>query len=209
MNEHNQDLGFAQQKRPGKKHGITFDPDGTRKLWLADMQIATGVLPEQDDRYKYFYRLRFLDDFPEITHWAIGSAWTQRVMMQRPEQVESDELRGRIYFASEDDLGIYRIERSYETLMSNAPIVHAPLPKLFPSALNIPLQIVIAQMVTKALDDDLPYNQWHTVTSVLLREEVADVISTDMISTYGFRFKTLPVDLRHALCELQGITKSS
>ncbi|MBT7071952.1 MAG: hypothetical protein HN855_07535 [Anaerolineae bacterium] len=207
MTNDNQDLAFAQIKRAGKPHGIAFERDDGRTLWLADKQTATGVLPAQDDLYTYFYELRFLDDFPQITHWTFGSAWTQQVMLQRPEQVDGDELRGRMFFASEDDLGIYKVERSYDLSMRNAPQVYVPLPKLFQQVLNIPLQIVLAQMVTKALDDELPYDQWHVVSSLLLRDEVVDIFTTDMAATYGFQIKALPNDLRQALCELQSLER--
>ena len=206
--DNNQDIGFAQIKKDGKPHGIVFGDHG-RTLWVADKQVASGVLKDEIDIYAYFYELRFLEDFPEVAHWAFGAAWTQRVMIQRPEQVGGDELRGRVLFVSDEDVGIYRVERSYEGLAGNTPVIHAPLPKLFTQALNIPLQIVVAQMIAGALDDDFPYDQWHILTSLLMREEVESVFTRDMAATYGFRFKTLPNDLRQALCELQGIEKSS
>lgn len=205
MTEEKEMMGFAQLKRNGKLNGIQFD-NNARTLWLAGEQIASGVLPEQDDRYRYFYELRFLDDFPQITHWAFGSAWTQQVMLKRPEQSDGDTLRGQIFFASEEDLGMYSIERSHDPLTRLAPIVNVPLPKLFSQALNLPLRIVLAQMVTQALDDELPYDQWQLVTSLLPRDNVVDVLTTDMVGTYGFRLKYLPLDLRQALCELQNIS---
>jgi hypothetical protein len=60
-------------------------------------------------------------------------------------------------------------------------------------------------MAFAALDDDLPYDQWHFVTSLLQRDEVADVLATDMAACYGFRIKGVANDLRQALCDLQGI----
>jgi hypothetical protein len=80
-----------------------------------------------------------------------------------------------------------------------------PLPKLFNQPLNIPLRVVIAQMLTAALDDDMPYEQWYLVTSLLARAEVEEVFTTDMAATYGFQIKALGNDLRQALCDLQGI----
>lgn len=206
MTDKQEMMGFAQLKRNGKPNGIAFGKDHARTLCLAGEEITNGVLPEQDDLYRYFYELRFLDDFPQITHWAFGTAWTQQVLLKRPEESDGNELRGQILFASEEDVGIYSVERSHDPLTRLAPIVNMPLPKLFPLALNLPLRVALAQMLTQALDDELPYDQWQLVTSLLPRDDVADVLTTDMVATYGFRLKHLPDDLRQALCDLQNIS---
>jgi hypothetical protein len=197
-------MGFAQRKRDNKPNGILFAEDGTRTLWMKDQQIATGTLSKQIDLHDYFYNLRFLDDFSEITHWAFGDAWTQKILLKRPRQMHT-ELVGHLLFGSEDDLGTYIIERNYEDVLKRAPLVQTPLPGLFNVPLNLPLRIVIAKMVLAALDDDLPYEQWHFVTSLLPREEVAEVFTEDIAGTYGFRIKGVANNLRQALCELQGI----
>lgn len=199
-------LGFAQLKKNRKPNGIAFDGDGSRTLWLADQQIAGGVLPDKFDLYSYFYELRFLEDFPEIEQWTFGAAWTQKVMIEEPK-TRQGELIGNAYFASEDDLGIYIIEQGHDPLMKFAPVVQTPLPKLFNQPLNIPLRIVIAQMVTKALDDELSYGEWYPVTSLLPHDDVAAVLTTDMVSTYGFQIKALGNNLRQALCDLQSISQ--
>lgn len=197
-------MGFAQRKHDNKANGILFSEDGTRTLWMKDQQIAQGVLPEKLTLRGYFYNLHFLDDFPEITHWAFGDAWTQKILLKRPHQMHT-ELVGQILFGSEDDVGTYIIERSYEDVLKRAPLVQTPMPTLFNIPLNLPLRIVIAKMVLAALDDDLPYEQWHFVTSLVPREEVAEVLTEDIAGTYGFRIKGVANNLRQALCELQGI----
>jgi hypothetical protein len=205
MTKRNTDqMGFAQRKRDDKPNGILFAKDGTRTLWLNNEQIAQGILPEKITLRGYFYDLRFLDDFPQITHWAFGDAWTQKILLKKPRQMHT-ELVGNLLFGSEDDLGTYIIERSYEDMLKRAPLVQTPLPTLFNVPLNLPLRIVIAKMVLTALDDDLPYEQWHFVTSLLPREEVAKIFTEDMSGTHGFRIKGVANNLRQALCELQGI----
>ncbi len=199
-----ENLGFAQQKRERKSNGILFAKDGTRTLWAGGEKLALGVLAENFGSYDYFYNLRFLNDFPEITHWAFGDAWTQQVMLKTPRRI-FDEVVGTILFGNKEDQGAYIIEVSYDDAHQRAPIIQTPLPNLFNKPLNLPLRIVIAKMALAALDDDLPYNQWHFVTSLLPREEVPDALTTDMASTYGFRIKGVANDLRQALCELQGI----
>lgn len=198
-------LGFAHLKK-NRKNGILFEKD-RRTLWFKDQRIATGVLPGRIDPHPYFYELRFLDDFSEITEWAFGSAWTQQVMIGQPK-VSQGELLGKFYFASEDDRGIYIIEQGHEPLKKFSPIIQTPLPSLFNHPLNIPLRIVIAQMLIAALDDEMPYDQWIPVTSLVRRDDVADLFVTDMVSTYGFQIKALGNDLRQALCDLQNIQLS-
>ena len=167
-----------------------------------------GFLPQHPSPYipraNDLHNLRFLDDFPEITHWAFGDAWTQQIMLKAPRRIH-DELMGILLFGSEEDQGAYIIEVSYEDAYKRSPVVQTPLPRLFNKPLNLPLRIVIAKMALAALDDDLPYEQWHFVTSLLPREEVAEVFTRDMATTYGFRIKGVANDLRQALCELQGI----
>ena len=195
-------LGFAHLMK-NRKNGILFEKD-QRTLWFKDQQIATGVLPGRINPYTYYYKLRFLDDFPEITEWAFGSAWTQQVMIGKPRS-DQGELLGKFYFASEDDRGIYIIEPRHEPLKAFAPLVQTPLPGLFNHPLNIPLRIVIAQMLIAALDDEIPYDQWIPVTSLVRREDVANLFVTDMINAYGFQIKALDNNLRLALCDLQNI----
>ena len=195
-------LGFAHLKK-NRENGIRIERN-QRTLWFRDQQIATGVLPGRIDPYTYFYELRFLDDFPEITEWAFGSAWTQQVMIEKPKASQG-ELLGKFFFASEDDQGIYIIEQGHEPAKKFTPIVQTPLPGLFNHPLNIPLRIVIAQMLIAALDDDMPYDQWIPVTSLVRRKDVADLFVTDMVSAYGFQIKALGNDLCQALCDLQNI----
>lgn len=198
----NEKLGFAHLKKD-KTNGILFDEE-QRTLWVKDELIATGVLPGKIDPYPYYYNLRFLDDFPEITDWAFGSAWTQQVMIKQP-RASQGELVGKFYFASEDDLGIYIIEQGHDPMKKFTPVIQVPLPNLFNHPLNIPLRILIAQMLAAALDDDMPYDQWIPVTSLVRREDVSDLFVTDMVSAYGFQIKALGNDLRQALCDLQNI----
>jgi hypothetical protein len=198
-------MGFAQIKKENKPNGILFDPkDGRRTLWLNSKKIVQGILADELAPHDYYYNLRFLDDFPDITHWAFGSAWTQKIMLKEPRQIQT-ELVGTLFIGSEEDQGSYIIERSYDDANKRAPLVQTPLPALFNSLLNLPLRIVIAKMILAALDDDLPYGQWHFVTSILPREEVEEVFTSDITGSYGFRIKGVANDLRQALCELQGI----
>ena len=71
MTHPNDNLGFAQRKRDGKPNGIHFAEDGSRTLWLADQEIATGILSSQDDLYAYFYELRFLEVSSDILRESI------------------------------------------------------------------------------------------------------------------------------------------
>ena len=197
-------LGFAQIKRAGSPNGILFHEDETRTLWLEDEKIATGVLSGGIDLYTYYYELRFLEDFPEIAEWAIGSAWTQQVKIEQPGASQG-ELVGKLFFASEDDRGIYIVERGHDPMKKFAPVIQVPLPGLFNVPLNIPLRILLAQMLVAALDDDMPYDEWIPVTSLVRRDDVADLFVTDMAGAYGFQIKALGNDLRRALCDLQNI----
>ena len=118
-------------------------------------------------------------------------------------------MLGKFFFASEDDRGIYIIEPGHDPAKKFTPIVQTPLPNLFNHPLNIPLRIVIAQMLIAALDDDMPYDQWIPITSLVRREDVADLFVTDMVSAYGFQIKALGNDLRQALCDLQNIQQGT
>ena len=197
-------MGFAQIKKVHKPSGILFAEDGSRSLWLNNEEITQGVLIDNLAPHDYYYNLRFLEDFPDVTHWAFGSAWTQKIMLREPRQMQT-ELVGTVLFGSEDDQGTYIIQRSYDDAQKRAPLVQTPFPALFNTPINLPLRVVIARMLFSALDDELPYMQWHFVTSLLPREEVEELFAKDISGTRGFRIKGVANDLRQALCELQGI----
>ena len=204
-------FGFAQLEKDG--NGIAFQ-DGKRVLLLRGQVVAEGAWRESADPRDYFYHLRFLDDFPQITHWAFGDAWTGPIRIERPRRTDADTLEGLVYFGDEDDFGVYRIERAYDSPVRAVdvseqrlppPWVTAPLPRLFDVPLNLPLRLIVARAVTAALDDNWPYGQWHTVSSAVEREHVPQVLTQDVGATYGFRLKGIPTDLREALCVLQGL----
>lgn len=199
----NELIGFGNLKKD-TLNGIEFASDGTRRLYSKGRVIAQGVLTGTFPALDYFYELRFVDDFPLVTHWAFGDAWTQQIMLKEPKK-DGDSLWGLICFASEDDTGIYVIERSFE--MPPAPYITVPLPTNFNTPLNFPLKLVLAQLLLQALDDNAAYNRWYFVTSLVERQSVSKVFPTDIRTTYGFRFKNTPTDLRQALCEWQGLRK--
>ncbi len=206
-------LGFANLKKNGS-NGIVFDGK-IRRMFVMGQEVAQGVLNEEISPREYFYHLRFLEDFPEVTHWAFGDAWTQRIRLDAPFSVKQDEVMGQIYFASEEDRGVYIIERGYEVARSridpnswyHTPVVHVPLPSYNNSTLNLPLRLLLAKAAVDALNDDWPYGTWEVVTSVVEANAVPDVIVEDLPGTYGFRLKGFKPNLRDALCDLQGLYK--
>ena len=128
-----------------------------------------------------------MDDFPQVSHWAFGDAWTQRVLIRKPDNISGD-LVGTICFASEDDTGAYIIERNYGSVgMDTAPIIQVPMPSLFRIPMNLPLRIILAKMIFWALDDDMPFNQWHFVTSLVSRDEVSSVFAPGIVAAHGFQ----------------------
>ncbi|RME87979.1 MAG: hypothetical protein D6770_08035 [Anaerolineae bacterium] len=204
-------IGFGNLRKDAP-NGIEF-VNGKRLLYYRGEVAAEGVLDEKIAPRDYFYRLRFLDDFPEVSHWAFGDAWTQRLRIGRPQRVDADTLEGVVWFGDEDQVAVYRIERAYDVhgarapheMRPSAPWVTAPLPPLFDVPLNLPLRLIVGRAATAALDDDWPYETWQVVTSLVAREHVPAVLTTDIASTYGFRLRGLPMDLRRALCEVQGV----
>ena len=197
-----QRLGFGNLKKQSS-NGIEFGPDGERCLYSKEKLVARGVLDEVPPPRDYFYNLRFLDDFPQVTHWAFGDAWTQQVLIHKPKAQDSDTLWGQIHFASEEDTGVYVIERSYET--PPAPYITVPMPAQFDVSINFPLKLVLARLLLQALDDNAVYDRWYFVTSLVESKDVPTVLVKDVRTTYGFRFKNTPVDLRSALCDWQGL----
>ncbi|MEP0805687.1 MAG: hypothetical protein HRF47_09370 [Chloroflexota bacterium] len=213
-----QPIGFGNLKKKFSsgvefKNGIEFR-DGKRFLHFMDQVVAEGVLPGEQEPREYFYNLRFLEDFPQIEHWAFGDAWTQRIKIGRPKR-RDDELEGWVYFGDDDSRSLYIITRAYDPYpvravapgedFSYPPYVWAPLPPLFDVSLNFPLRLIVARAVLAALDDNWPYDQWQVVTSVVEREHVRDVIVPDVALAYGFRLRNTPLDLRQALCDFQGL----
>jgi len=206
-------IGFGNLKQDAP-NGIAFR-GGQRALYFGGQVVGTGVLGGEFDPYDYFYHLRFLEDFPAVRWWAFGDAWTQRIMVKPSRGEGADILTGLVHFGDEEDAGLYVIERAYDPYPPRAlapgeqwifpPWVQAPLPGSFDAALNLPLRLLVARAVTAALDDNWPYDQWMTVTSVLDRIQAPQVITADVGLAYGFRIKGLPTDLRQALCELQGL----
>ncbi len=184
------------------KNGIRFQPDGVRVLVVEGQDIARGALPGSIPQRDYFYNLRFLDDFPQVTHWAFGDAWTQRVKIA-PPRYRAHEWDGFMYFASEEDAGMYVVEQSFET--PPAPYITLPMPDNFRVPINFGLKVTLARMLLAALDDDLPYDQWHIVTSLVERQDVPRVLAQDVRTTWGFIFRNTPTDLRQALCDWQGL----
>jgi len=205
------DLGFAHVKRNGSS-GIVFE-GSVRRMYVMGKEVARGTLDGEIPVREYFYHLRFLEDFPEITHWAFGDAWTQRVRIDEPFIRRQDEVIGRVRFASEEDSGVYIIERGYELSRSNedgnvwypTPVVQVPMPRFNSNPLNIPLRLLLAKAVLDGLEDNCPYGEWQFVTSVIPAETVSTVWVEDLPATYGFRLKGIGTNLRAALCDLQGL----
>ncbi|RME48501.1 MAG: hypothetical protein D6796_06180 [Caldilineae bacterium] len=200
-------IGFGNLKNEYyPRNGIAFAPDGGRQLFFEGQAVAQGVLPgtfrDKVQVRDYFYNLRFLEDFPQVTHWAFGDAWTQQVLIHRPKK-DGDALWGMMHFASEEDTGQYVIERSFE--MPPAPYITVPMPTNFSVPINFPLKLVLAQLLLQALDDNAAYDRWYFVTSLVERGDVPKVLPTDIRTAYGFRFKNTPTDLRAALCDWQGL----
>lgn len=213
-------IGFGNLKKKFAsgvefRNGIEFCEDGKRRLHFQEQVIAEGVLPGDFEPRDYFYNLRFLDDFPAIQHWAFGDAWTQRIKVLRPKRDSADTLTGFICFGDDDTLAPYVIERAYDWYPMRAypldetpptpPWLQIPLPPLFDIAINLPLRLILARAVLAALDDNWPYDQWRFVTSIVEREHVPDVIVPDVAIAYGFRLRGIPLDLRQALCDFQGL----
>ncbi len=204
-------IGFAHLEKDG--NGIAFQ-NGKRMLLLRGQVVAEGALRKRTDPRDYFYHLRFLNDFPQITHWAFGDAWTGPIRVERPHRRGADALEGRVYFGDEDDFGVYLIERAYDPPVHAVdageqrlplPWVTVPLPRLFDTPLNLPLRLIVARAVTAALDDNWPYDRWQAVSSVVESGHVPQVLTQDVGAAYGFRLKGVPTDLREALCVLQGL----
>ena len=206
-------IGFGNLKK-NSPNGIEFR-DGKRTLYFQGQAVAHGQMAGEFAPRDYFYNLRFLDDFPAIPHWAFGDAWTQRLKIERPKRDNEDELSGWVYFGDEDSKAVYVITRAWDIYpvravepgepFSRPPWVQAPLPPLFNEPLNIPLRLIVARAVLAALDDNWPYDQWQLVTSLVEREHVPQVLASDVAITYGFRLRGVPMDLRQALCEFQGL----
>lgn len=205
-------IGFGNLKK-SSLNGIEF-AHGRRLLYFQGQVAAEGVLKEAFQPRRYFYALRFLDDFPQVLWWAFGDAWTQRIMIEPPRRDAAGGLSGFIFFGDQASRGIYIIENAHDPYPPRAvepgahgfpPWVHTPLPPLFDVPLNLPLRLVIARAVLGALSGDFPYHHWQTVTSVVERGHVPQILTTDLARDCGFRIKALPVDLRQALCELQGL----
>lgn len=207
-------LGFANLKKNGH-NGILFD-GSIRRMFVMGQEVARGILKEEVSPREYFYHLRFVEDFPEVTHWAFGDTWTQRVRLEAPFLVRQDEVIGKICFASEEDTGIYLIERGYELTRSRTdahswypvPVVDVSLPRYNNNPLNLPLRLILAKAALDALDDAWPYGQWQFVSSLIEAQAVAKVIVEDLPGTYGFRLKGLDANLRAALCDMQGLRKT-
>lgn len=205
-------IGFGNLRKDNL-NGIEFQ-DGTRVLYFQGKVVARGALKDTLAPRDYFYHLRFLDDFPQVRLWAFGDAWTQRIKVEKPKR-SGDELSGWVCFGSDDERGFYSIERAYDPYPPRAlapgeqwifpPWVNAPLPPRFDVPLNLPLQLIVARAVTAALDDNWPYDQWLTVTSTLERDQVPHVLAQDVALSYGFRLRGVPLDLRQALCDYQGL----
>ncbi len=197
-------IGFGNLRNEHfPNNGIQFTPQGGRELYFEGRAVARGVLPGPFERRAYFYDLRFLDDFPQVTHWAFGDAWTQQVMLRRPKTQEGEALYGLMHFASGEDTGQYVVERSYET--PPAPCITVPMPSLFDVPINFPLKLALAQLILQALDDNAAYDRWYVVTSLVERADVPAVLPADIRTACGFRFKNTPTDLRAALCDWQGL----
>lgn len=206
-------IGFGNLKK-NSSSGIEFR-DGKRYLHFQEQVVAEGVLTGEFAPRDYFYNLRFLDDFPTIQLWAFGDAWTQRIKVLRPKRESADTLTGVICFGDDDSNGVYVIERAYDPYPVRAigpgenwkfpPWVQVPLPPLFDQPLNLPLRLILARAVLAALDDNWPYDQWQFVTSIVPRDQAPEVIVPDVAAAYGFRLRGIPLDLRQALCDFQGL----
>jgi hypothetical protein len=182
--------------RPDLRTGIQLLSDGLVKLWDRGQIVAEAQW--HGEPWAFWYDLVFLDLFPQVTYWWFHSAWTQQV---RVTQAERDPTPGSLYgymqFIDE--------ETPAQLWFWDAEQITTPFPPFEEKPGNLPLQIALCRLVCGVVetDDTIP-DEWYTVTSLVHRNELAQVFPEVWPETW-YPALVKSRNMRRAFCLAQGL----
>jgi hypothetical protein len=184
--------------RPELGSGIEWLP-GQAKLYQFGRPIATAR-HDTPSPYAFWHNLAFAECFPEVTHWWLRSAWTQALRLTRLQGLMDDGAAwGWMQFVDDQTPA-----QMYTITESDPPVVAVPFPPNENQPLNLPLRLALARLAVGLLHDDVVPDEWLLVTSLVPRDELRDVFSTELSTIWVLEgLETMP--LRQALCQLQGL----
>jgi hypothetical protein len=181
--------------RPDVKTGIQLT-EGQVKLW--DRGLIVAEAQWRGRSWTFWHELVFADLFPQVAYWWFHSAWTQQVRVSRADR---DRRRGGLYgymqFVDE--------ETPAQLWFWDAEQIAAPFPPFADKPGNLPLQIALCRLIAGLVEtDDTTSDEWYTVTSLVHRDELAQVFAETWPETW-YPSLVKSRNMRKAFCLTQGL----
>lgn len=149
--------------------------------------------------WDFWYNLKFVELFPQVTHWWFQSAWTHQVRVSQPQGSDVQGIYGYIQFIDEESHGNiwYYDDNTYSV----------PFPPFEAQPGNLPLQISLCRLVDAVRRGQLPANEWYTVTSLVGRDELEQVFPQEWSESW--RPQLVPAhNMRLSFCRLLGVPEN-
>jgi len=180
--------------------GIEWKPDAVC-LWESGKVVETAQHATAS-AYEYFYNLRFAESFPSVTHWWFRSAWTQKVRISGVQGLMDNETAwGYMQFIDES---VPAQVWTASIMDGNRTEISAPFPPNEVQPVNIPLRLALARLVAGVIADEVERDEWLVITSLVQRDDLARVFSTDTDES-RWQLEDVFSSLRRELCRVQGM----
>lgn len=196
-------------QQPDVRTGIEWLP-GEVRLWELDQdsgepRITLRAAHDTTSAWQFFYELRYVELFPEVTHWWYRSLWTQRVRTEILATPDPATILGQFHFVEEGNTGAWSV-----ALDTRPAVVSVSLP---PSETfdNVPLACELSRLAVAAVHDEIPQQQWMIASSLVRREDAAAVLATgpdveDRVTQRRWRLEAIGErPLREFLLRTQGL----
>lgn len=211
----------AHVYQPQLGSGIEWTPERVR-LWMGGA-VWLEARNTTAAAWDFWYELRMVEAFPDVTHWWFRDAWTGQVRISRPQSLQdATTIYGWMQFIDQ------AVPAVAWTLSEREPlIVGTPMPPNALQPVNLPLRLGLARYVLAVLNDELVADEWYLISSLVRRDELAAAFPTtldalrvvlprpltrlvtpaavDLGGERTWRLDLVEAPLREALCRLQGL----
>lgn len=195
----NQSIAPGHRYQPRLGCGIEWQPEVV-KLWQ-DGTVRAVSPQNRASAYDYFYRLDFMESFPQVSHWWFRSAWTQRARITSIQGwLEGGQTAwGYLQFMDEQTPA-----EMWTITNEERPRIVTPYPPNETQPANLPLRLALARLVSGVVLGQAQPDTWLTLTSLVRREDLPTAFPTNDQSP-AWLLDDQDAPLRAYFCRLQGL----
>jgi hypothetical protein len=175
------------------------------ELWVQGERIASAQHAAQSP-WDFWYRLLFVDLFPQVTHWWMGSFWTGHVRLCKYDEAEwreptADHLTGGMQFISADEP--WQTWSATRADGQSPWIITTPLPP-FEQESNLILRLRLAQIAWLYLVGEDSRNDWRVESALLPAATIRSALRPEPEFEW-YLPDLVDVSRREAVCRVLGL----